>query len=205
MTDKLKNENIKVIAITGRSGSGKSTVSDYFAKHDQIVLNADEAAKKAVEKGSECLKKLAAIFGNDIILQDGNLNKSLLASRAFKTSQQAKLLTDTTHPYIVNILKQGINSAKKSGKKVVFVDGAVIIGGMFEQYCDEFIVVTSLQEQAINRIILRDNIDRQQAERRLAAQKTQEEMLQKATYVIENNNNMHELLKSAKNVLNKII
>ncbi len=197
-------KKIRVVAITGRSGSGKSTVAKLFSAKGYTVLDADEAAKKAVEKGSECLRELAQFFGKDIILQSGELDKKLLAQRAFETKDKAKILTNTTHPHIVKILNSGIETAQNNGEALIFIDGAVIIGGMFEKYCDEFIVVTAPFENAVERIMSRDSISESLVKKRLASQLPEEDMLAKAKYIIENNTSNEQLCSRAKEVLKQV-
>ncbi len=200
----FKNK-IKVVAITGRSGSGKSTVAKIFTAQNFTVLDADAAAKRALQKGSECIAKLAIAFGNDIVLENGEIDKKLLAQRAFQTSEGAKTLTDITHPKIVSILASDIKNAWKKGEKLIFVDGAVIIGGLFEKYCDEFIVVTAPDAEAVKRITARDGITKQLANKRLSAQKTLAEMMEKANYIIKNNADSASLEKAALSVLGEIV
>ena len=72
---------IKIVGLTGQSGAGKSTVSAYFAKNGMCVINADEIVKKLYTPDSVCLKAVSGVFGQDIILSDGNIDRPLLAKR----------------------------------------------------------------------------------------------------------------------------
>ncbi len=203
--DNKNNNKIVVIAITGRSGSGKSTVANYYKSKNFFVTDADVVAKQVTEKCSECLSELVEVFGENILNENGELNKKNLANRAFSSAQLTKKLTDITHPYIVNILLKQIDKAKNDNKKIAFVDGAVIIGGMFEQYCDEIILITSPNENAVTRIMQRDNVTKETAEKRLSVQLSNKEMIKKCAYVIENDGEQYELLKKADEVIEKII
>ncbi len=197
-------KDITIIAITGRSGSGKSTVANYYKSKGFFVIDADKAAKKVNEKGSACLKELADAFGEDILTDDGELNKKMLAERAFSSKQLTKSLTEITHPYIVKLLLSKIETAKNNKNKIAFVDGAVIIGGMFEKYCDEIILVTSPEEDAIKRIIRRDNITKESALKRLNAQLNNDVMKKKCQYIINNNSTHQELIEKSDEILEKI-
>ncbi len=194
---------MKVIAITGRSASGKSTVSSVYKNLGFTVLDADLSAKKAVSN-QKCLEKLVEAFGMQII-SNGQLNRKLLAKTAFESADNTKLLTDITHPFIENLLLNDINTAKNNKEKIVFVDGAVIIGFIFEKHCDEFIVVTSPIEKALKRIIKRDGISRESALMRLDKQLPEEEYLKAANYIIKNNYDKKRLEKDALDVLNKVL
>ncbi|MEG1070016.1 MAG: dephospho-CoA kinase, partial [Ruthenibacterium sp.] len=147
-------KHTQIVAITGRSGSGKSTVSAYFASKGFPVLDADVIARTVTEKGSPCLVKLAKAFGADILDENGCLLRQELAMRAFQDCKSAKKLTNLTHPAITKKLLAGIECACKEGATLVFVDGAVIVGADFEQYCDKIILVTARERDAISRIVL---------------------------------------------------
>ncbi|MEG1745314.1 MAG: dephospho-CoA kinase, partial [Ruthenibacterium sp.] len=133
---KKSKDEFRVVAVTGRSGSGKSTVTAHFAALGYPTLDADRIAHDIARTGSPCLAQLVRVFGADILDEKGALRRAVLAQRAFETPQSTQRLTDITHPAIVAQLLAGAAAAKESGAPLVFVDGAVIVGGMFEQYCD---------------------------------------------------------------------
>ena len=86
---------------------------------------------------------------------------------AFATPEGTRRLTDITHPAIIRELLDGVAAAQSTGVPFVFVDGAVIVGEAFEQYCDAIIVVTAPEREAVSRIVLRDGISKQAARMRL--------------------------------------
>ena len=95
---------MKVIAITGRSGSGKSTVSAYYGSLGYPVLDADRTAREVTRPGGPCLAQLCDAFGSDILLPDGTLDRGCLAARAFATPEGTRRLTDITHPAILSLI-----------------------------------------------------------------------------------------------------
>ena len=136
---------MKTVAITGRSGCGKSTVAQYCRSRGFPVLDGDAVAREVTQPGSPCLPALAKAFGADILDEDGALRRGVLAQRAFATKGDARRLTDITHPEIVRRLLAGVAQARAAGAKLVFVDGAVIVGAPFEPFCDAIIVVRAPQ------------------------------------------------------------
>lgn len=196
---------MKVIAITGRSGSGKSTVSSYYASLGYPVLDADQAARDVVRPGSGCLAQLCAAFGADILRADGTLDRGVLAARAFASPETAHRLTQLTHPAIVRLLLERIARARAAGRPLAFVDGAVIVGEAFEPYCDAIVVVTASERESVSRIILRDGISKQAARARLAAQMSEEALRAAADYVIENTGDLQRLRERAKAVLDALL
>ncbi len=89
-----------VIGLTGQTGAGKTTVAEGLRHFGYQVIKADEIARLVTEKGSPVLQELAAVFGKDILKEDGTLDRALLAERAFATPEETKLLNGVTHPEI---------------------------------------------------------------------------------------------------------
>ena len=85
---------MKTVAITGRSGCGKSTVAQYCRSRGFPVLDGDAVAREVTQPGSPCLPALAKAFGADILDEDGALRRGVLAQRAFATKGDARRLTD---------------------------------------------------------------------------------------------------------------
>ena len=193
------------ITLIGMPGSGKSTVSAYYASLGYPVLDADRVSREVVRPGGACLAALRAAFGPDILAPDGALNRAALAARAFATPEDAHRLTQITHPAIVEALLAGVSRARETGKPFVFVDGAVIVGEAFEPYCDQIIVVVTTERVALSRIMLRDGISKPAARARLAAQRPDAELREAADYIIENLGDEQRLREMAQRVLDQLL
>ncbi|MDL2324754.1 dephospho-CoA kinase [Ruminococcaceae bacterium OttesenSCG-928-A16] len=194
-----------IVAITGRSGSGKSSVTAHYASLGYPTIDGDLVSREVTAPGSPCLAKLAQAFGADILAEDGTLLRQELGRRAFATPQANQLLLSITHPAITRALLQAAQQAKAKGATLFFVDGAMIVGEDFEKHCDKIIVVTSPERLAVSRIILRDGISKQAALNRLAAQKTEEQLVAAADYVIANDESLLALQQKANKVLNQLL
>ena len=194
-----------LVAVTGRSGSGKSTVSAFYRAKGYPVLDADAAAREIVEAGSPVLKELCASFGQDILQEDGTLDRKKLAEKAFCSVQQTKRLSDITHPAIAALLLERADAYAKQEANLCFVDGAVILGSPLEPYCKRWVVVTAPHEQAVQRIMQRDGISAQRAEERLNVQTPEEALLARADYVIQNDGGQEALQQRAQAVLASLL
>lgn len=196
---------MKTVAITGRSGCGKSTVAEYYRSRGFSVLDGDAVAREVTQPGGPCLPKLAKAFGADILDEGGALRRGVLAQRAFATKGDARRLTDITHPEIVRRLLAGVAQARAVGAKLVFVDGAVIVGAPFEPFCDAVIVVRAPQQVLEQRIMRRDGISRQAAQARLASQPAQERLDAAATFLLDNTGSEQALRAQARAVLENLL
>ena len=88
------------IGLTGGIGSGKSTVSATFADCGGVVVDGDVIAREVVEPGTEGLARLVDVFGEDILLPGGALNRPALAAKAFSDSDNRATLNGIVHPLV---------------------------------------------------------------------------------------------------------
>ena len=192
---------MKIAAITGRSGSGKSSVAAYYASLGHPVADGDQIAREVVQPGGPCLYKLAEAFGGDILLPDGTLNRARLAQKAFAQSGGAEKLNEITHPVILEEMFRRATEAEQQGAPLFFVDAAVVVGGTLQDKCDAVIVVDAPDEVLIRRICARDGISPEAAAARLSAQLPQAALRAGADYVIENDDDEEHLYAQAARVL----
>ena len=192
-----------IVAITGQTGSGKSTLSKFYASKGLPVIDCDEVAKH-IRTFPGCQQQLAEHFGMEVLTQ-GKINTGILYERAFKDEESLQRLTDITHPFIVKEILRRADEAFEKGEEIVFVDGAVIIGHSFEEYCDKFIVVVAHVNTQCERLMKRDSITYEQAKARIMKQTPYSDMLKKADYVINNNKSIMNLISQGEFVIRQLI
>ena len=184
---------MKIIGITGRSGCGKSSATNFLARQGYPCIDADRIARDVLLPGSPCLEKLQAYFGQDILEADGTLKRRLLADRAFATPEGTRVLTDITQPEILRRIEERLREAQASGAGMAFVDGAVIVGTPFEPRCDALVLITAPYETSVQRICARDGISPEMARRRLDAQTSLDTLRAAATIEIVNDGTAGQL------------
>ena len=190
-----------IIGLTGQTGAGKSTVCEFLRQMSFCVIDCDKVAREVTEKGSLFLSKLAAAFGNDIILADGSLNRRLLASLAFSSKDKTELLNKITHPEILSAIKQKIEG---SSCEITVLDAPTLFESGADKLCDRIIAVLCDENKRKARIITRDNLSGEQADVRLSAAKSNEFFTERADAVIFNDGTLSELEINLKNALNQI-
>lgn len=171
------------VALTGGIGSGKSTVADAFSQLGVNVIDADLIARQVVEPGSPALLAIAARFGQQMINDDGTLNRRSLRERIFAHVEDKTWLNALLHPLIQQETRRQMQAA--SSPYVLWVVPLLVENNLIAN-ADRVLVVDVAKETQIARTILRDRVSREHAERILAAQATREQRLAAADDVIEN-------------------
>lgn len=184
------------IGLTGPTGAGKSTVSLVAANMGFQVINCDVIARKATEKGSIGLLKLAAVFGEDILNPDDTLNRKALASKAFSSKENTELLNKTLLPYIVKLVDSEIVSDK------VLLDAPTLFESGISSECDFTVAVLADEKIRLDRIIKRDNITLDDAKLRMSAGKDDEFYITNADYILYNNGDTETVKTEFLNILN---
>lgn len=183
---------MRIIGITGSSGSGKSTVTHILERELKAkVINADEIVKQMQTQGSKYFEEIVELFGIDIIKEDGSLNRRKLAEIIFKNKAQKEKLDDLTYKYVVEEIKKQVNMAQE---EYVIIDAPLLIESKLNETCNVVIAVISKKEEQIKRICERDNIEENKAKLRIEAQMDNEFYKKNADYVVENNGGNYDEL-----------
>jgi len=190
-----------IIGITGSSGAGKSTVCEMIEKtYNSKTITADKIARKLSEKGTEYLNEIIQRFGNNVLTENGDLNRRKLANIIYSSKQKRQELNQITFKYIKKEIEKEI---KNSNNKIITIDAPLLIEADMKKLCDTTIAVVSEDKEIqIQRIIERDKIDRKHAVARLAAQHPNEFYTENCEYTIVNNEKLEEQIK---NVIEKIM
>ena len=176
-----------IIGVTGSSGAGKSTLCQFLEdKYNVTIINADKIARKLTKKGTNYVVDIIKIFGTDIVNEEGELKRKKLAEIIYTDSKKREQLNNCTFKYITKEIQKKLN--KINNNTVAIIDAPLLFESELNKICDKVIGVISKREIQIDRIVARDNIDYEQAEKRLAAQQTNEFYIQHCDDIIENNN-----------------
>ncbi|HIX35170.1 MAG TPA: dephospho-CoA kinase [Candidatus Limosilactobacillus merdigallinarum] len=176
----------KVIGVTGGIASGKSLVSAYLIAHGFSIVDADIVAREVVAPDSIGLKKVAATFGNEIVDTKGNLDRKRLAKIVFADDSQLKLLNDILQPLIRQQIQQELQQFIAQGQEYIFLVAPLLFEENYQSMCDEIMVVTVTLQTQLQRLMSRDQLNEQQARRRIAAQWPLSRKIALADVVIDN-------------------
>lgn len=175
-----------IIGLTGGIGSGKSTIARAFETLGAAWVDADDVAREIVLPGEPALLAIKKRFGDQVIRQDGMLNRAVLRDIVFKDSEQRQWLESVTHPRIRERILQHLEQLKAKGTPYVLLVSPLLFESGQNALVGRCIVVDVPRELQLSRTQLRDGVSEGQVHAILAAQLSREKRLAKADDVIDN-------------------
>lgn len=176
-----------IVGVTGGTGAGKSTVSEFFANLGGFVIDADVVGHETI-RDAKVVQKLADTFGADILDAEGQIIRRELGQRAFASHEQRDKLNAIVWPPLRALLRQKIQRAlDEDHNRPVVVDAALLVErGNPKALVDVLVVVTAPDDIRMKRTMHRLGITEAQAKDRMAAQLPQAEKVRVADFVIQN-------------------
>ncbi|RMF06006.1 dephospho-CoA kinase [Candidatus Woesearchaeota archaeon] len=181
-----------IITVTGKLGSGKTTLCRHFQRKGASVIDADAAGKELLQR-QDVRDKLAEAFGNRILNEDGSINKDKLAELAFKSRTSLEKLNSIMHP----LLRKELSKMAEKQEGIVVIDAALGNELGLHEISDFVIVVSASDEAAASRL---PPEKRQNLLRRRAFQQDS-----RGDFHIENNGSLEEFLKEGDKVWNEVV
>ena len=174
------------VGLTGSIGVGKSFVGSVFVELGCHLLDADDTAREVVVPGSPGLAFVAKEFGPEVLERDGTLNRKQLAALVFGNEEKRERLNSILHPLIIARQDEVLREWERMDPDGIgIVDAALMIeSGGYKRF-DKLIVVHCRPEVQLERLILRNGLSREEAQRRIDSQMAQEEKQRFADFLID--------------------
>jgi len=182
---------VKTIGVTGKIGSGKSTVSKILADMGAAVIDADAIYRSITKKGHEVYDELVDSFGDEILDDNGEIDRKKLAAIAFQDEEELKKLNDITHKHIVRVIIDKLNEYKNK-EKVVVIDAAIPVEHGFLDVADQVWVVLADKETRINRVMKRSGLTYEQVLERMNSQPGDDYYCGIADVIIQNDGSFED-------------
>ncbi|EAF4914963.1 dephospho-CoA kinase [Listeria monocytogenes] len=195
----------KTIGLTGSVATGKSTVSSMIQQAGIPLVDADIAARKVVEPGTEGLKEIVAYFGEEILLADGTLNRAKLGEIIFKDKEKREKLNEITHPRVKDYMLEARERFFRAGEELVFFDIPLLFESHLESLVDQIVVVWTTPETELKRLMERNNLTKEDALRRIESQMGIDEKARKADFVIDNNDSLEKTQKQVYTFIERFV
>jgi dephospho-CoA kinase len=183
------------VAVTGSAGSGKSFVCMRLAQRGGQLIDADQVARDAVKPGTEGLNKIVDHFGMAVLTGDGELDRARLRRRIVSDARARKAVEAILHPGIIAEMDARIKAAHKAGHVLVVVEVPLLFELDMVSRFDKVLLVKAERHIKVMRLIQRDHISMEDAERLLDIQIPDHEKEKRSDFVIENSGHRDELIK----------
>lgn len=173
------------LGITGGIGSGKSFLSKLLIKKGIPVFDSDFEAKRLMLTDDEIIFSLKSLLG-DHVYQDGEINKPLLASYIFTSAENASKVNSIVHPYVKNEFLKWADRYFLLGYNIVAIESAILFEAGFNDIVDKIVMVHAPLEIRVDRVIERDNTNREKVMERIKSQMDDDVKISMSDFVIEN-------------------
>lgn len=204
----MKQNNCKIVGITGGIATGKSTVTNILLDCGYKVIDADKVARAVVEKGNKAYYDIIENFGTGVLNEDGDIDRKKLGDIIFNDKKQRHILNCIVHPRITESIQKKIDFFCCE-EKVVFLDIPLLIEELDNlkkqglSFDEIWLVYVDLNQQ-LERLMKRDDLNLEEAKKRVDAQMSIELKKKYATKIICNNKDKTYLKKQIKQLLNTL-
>lgn len=188
-----------VLGITGGIASGKSTVSQYFSERNIPIIDADIVAREVVEIGTPGLSAIVASFGQEVLLEDGSLNRKKLGDIIFKDSDKRTLLNALLKEFIDQRIHELICYYRKETTPLVILDIPLLFEAGYEEMVDEVMLVFVSKEQQLDRLMARNDLTVEEAKARINSQMPLQDKTLLSDTIIDNNGTRDNTVKQLDN------
>lgn len=195
---------MKILGLTGGSGTGKSAACTAFARLGCGVIDADATYRTLCDTYEPMLKEIQNVFG-DVFSTDRKLDRKKLGAIVFADAQKLQQLNAITHPYIRQAARDAFAAYSKRGCLLCIYDAPVLFEGQMETLCDKTCAVLAARNTRIARIVARDAITEEYAALRIDAQKDDAFYRERCDYVVQNDADLDTLYTQVRKIYEDMV
>ncbi len=179
---------MRLIGVTGGVGAGKSEVLNYIKKHYKCrIYLADEVAHLVKVKGEECYYELVSLLGEDILQEDGEINKSAMAAKIFADDALLEQVNEIVHPQVRIYLEKRIREAQEDvDTEIMFIEAALLIEAGYKELVDELWYIYADVEVRKKRLMSSRGYSEEKIHQIMEAQLSEEVFRKECDFVIDN-------------------
>ena len=179
---------MKFIGITGGIGAGKSEILQYIRRHYKCeIYLADEAAHEVKKAGTECFDRLVTLLGSDIVGEDGEINKAVMADKIFGDEELLRQVNEIVHPAVKDYLMAKYEAALENPDiELFFVEAALLIEAGYKELVDEMWYIYADSNVRRKRLMYSRGYSEEKIQNIMDNQLTEEEFREACDFVIDN-------------------
>ena len=193
----------KIIGITGGIASGKSTVTEFLRQKGFQVVDADAVVHQLQKPGGRLYQVLVEHFGEKVLLENGELNRTLLASLIFSNPEEQEW-SKRTQGEIIREELDALRNQLAQTEALFFMDIPLLFEQNYASWFDETWLVYVNRDVQLERLMKRDQISKEAAESRLNSQWPLERKISLASHSLDNNGNQEQLIAQVVQLLEEM-
>ena len=187
-----------VIGLTGSIGTGKSEAARQLEALGASIISADQVGHEAYNPDTEAWEQVVAAFGDEILGDDGEIDRRKLGTIVFSDSGRLDKLNQIMHPRMARMVADEIEDLRTQGVDVVVVEAALLFEAGWDSLVEEVWVTDSPEQMVIERLKKRNGLSEEEARKRISSQMDRSERLERSDYVIDNSGDMAGLESAIK-------
>ena len=188
-----------IVGITGGIGTGKSSVSKHIKELGYELIDTDLISKE-LTNSDEVLKEIKDVFGDEYLI-NGKLNRTLMGKLVFSDYNSRTKLNNIIH---TKVLKEVVNKINNSINNLIFIDVPLLFEAHFDELCHKIICVDLDLNNNIDRLMKRDNINKDMAKMKINSQMPLIEKKNKSDFIIDNSKELCYTYKQLEDIINQI-
>ena len=193
----------RIIGITGGIASGKSTVTEFLRQQGYQVIDADQVVHELQEPGGRLYQALLSAFGSAILREDGRLDRPKLGAMIFGNPQLLEQSSQIQNQIIREELA-GRRDMLAETEDIFFMDLPLLFELQYEDWFDQIWLVDVTEETQLSRLMSRNALSQEEAEKRIAAQLSLREKRKRADVLIDNNGSLEATRQQIRDALQKL-
>ncbi|MED1793285.1 dephospho-CoA kinase [Brevibacillus nitrificans] len=190
-----------ILGLTGGIATGKSTVTGMLRERGIPVIDADQIAREVVEPGKPAYEAIVRHFGREILLEDGQIDRKKLGEVVFSDETERQKLNAIVHPEVRRVMREEAEAAEAGGAEIVFMDIPLLFESKLQHMVEKIAVVYAPADMQLARMIERDELEEEQAQKRLRAQFPIDQKKSEADFLIDNSASREETVKQVEQML----
>ena len=194
---------VRIIGITGGIASGKSTVTEFLRQQGYQVIDADQVVHELQEPGGRLYQALLSTFGSSILQEDGRLDRPKLGAMIFGNPELLEQSSQIQNQIICEELA-GRRDLLAETEDIFFMDLPLLFELQYEDWFDQIWLVDVTEETQLSRLMSRNALSQEEAEKRIAAQLSLREKRKRADVLIDNNGSLEATRQQIRDALQKL-
>ena len=194
---------VRIIGITGGIASGKSTVTEFLRQQGYKVIDADQVVHELQEPGGRLYQALLSTFGSSILQEDGRLDRPKLGAMIFGNPELLEQSSQIQNQIIREELA-GRRDLLAETEDIFFMDLPLLFELQYEDWSDQIWLVDVTEETQLSRLMSRNALSQEEAEKRIAAQLSLREKRKRADVLIDNNGSLEATRQQIRDALQKL-